>query len=265
MLDRLLVVSVRPPKQGFPVAKTRARSQRPRPPSRVPEPEAGAYPRKHETVERHREILAEALQLMAEVGYHGASLRELAKRLGISQPSLYHYFSSKEELVEQIIDAYGNDMIVGGGGLLAQVHDAEGLLALPKQIREYVLMIWGPNSDHPKFTRFVFSISRLQPRFGERNREIFVDRVRQVAMAALVPVAATTGIPVEKLAYPLVALVNAIGFAMMEERLLFDERPIRPEVYELADVAVAMTESWLAHLLAEARASQGAAESAARG
>jgi AcrR family transcriptional regulator len=218
----------------------------------VPTPQSGL--RKQETVERHREILAEGLELIAEVGYHGASLRELAKRLGISQPSLYHYFASKEELAEQIIDAYAGDMIRGGGDLLAQIHDADGLLALPKQLRAFIFALWGPQSDHPKFSRFVFAIARLDPRFAKRNRELFVDRVRAVAEPALRPLVEATGIEQERLVFPLVAMVNAIAFALMEENVLFDEQPLRPDVYRLADEVVEMTEHWLAHLLEQARA-----------
>ena len=39
--------------------------------------------------ERHREVLRVAMHLFAERGYAGASLRELARRLGMQQPSLY--------------------------------------------------------------------------------------------------------------------------------------------------------------------------------
>jgi AcrR family transcriptional regulator len=52
--------------------------------------------------DRRTQILREALLLFAEHGVEGASLRELARRVGISQPSLYHYFASKEALVEAI-------------------------------------------------------------------------------------------------------------------------------------------------------------------
>jgi AcrR family transcriptional regulator len=232
------------------VAKTRARRRRARPPTHAPTPATGL--RKPETVARHREILAEALDLMAEVGYHGASLRELAKRLGISQPSLYHYFESKEELAEQIIEAYATDMIAGGGQLLAQVTTSAQLLALPDQLRAFTFALWGPDSDHPKFSRFVFAIARLDPRFAKRNRQLFVDQVRAVAAPALAPLVAATGLDVERLVMPLIVLVNAIGFAMMEEKVLFDEQPVRDDVHRLADEAVAMTKHWLAHILAQA-------------
>src|SRR5215831_8127078 len=52
--------------------------------------------------DRRQQILREGLSLFSEHGVEGASLRELARRVGITQPSLYHYFPSKEALVEAI-------------------------------------------------------------------------------------------------------------------------------------------------------------------
>ena len=54
---------------------------------------------------RRREVLAAALELLADEGYAGASLRKVAAKVGIAQPSLYHYFRTKEEIVEQVLAA----------------------------------------------------------------------------------------------------------------------------------------------------------------
>lgn len=45
------------------------------------------------------EILHQSAQLMARVGYHGTSMRDLAQVTGRSLSGLYHYFSNKEELL----------------------------------------------------------------------------------------------------------------------------------------------------------------------
>lgn len=51
--------------------------------------------------ERERQIVEGAVRFFAEVGFEGQT-RELAKRLGITQPLLYRYFPSKEHLVERV-------------------------------------------------------------------------------------------------------------------------------------------------------------------
>ncbi|QCQ92636.1 TetR/AcrR family transcriptional regulator [Rhodococcus sp. SGAir0479] len=43
--------------------------------------------------------LAAALELFAERGYEGASIREIAGRAGLSVPGLYHHYPSKQALL----------------------------------------------------------------------------------------------------------------------------------------------------------------------
>lgn len=45
------------------------------------------------------EILSRCSQLMSRQGYHGTSMRDLAKETGYSLSGLYNYFKSKEELL----------------------------------------------------------------------------------------------------------------------------------------------------------------------
>jgi len=51
--------------------------------------------------ERERLIVREAVSFFAEHGFEGQT-RELAKRIGITQPLLYRYFPSKEALIERV-------------------------------------------------------------------------------------------------------------------------------------------------------------------
>jgi AcrR family transcriptional regulator len=55
-----------------------------------------------------REILTTALLdkaavLFAAQGYAGTSLQDIADEIGLSRPSIYHYFPSKEALLEQLV------------------------------------------------------------------------------------------------------------------------------------------------------------------
>jgi AcrR family transcriptional regulator len=51
--------------------------------------------------DREKEIIEEAVQFFAEVGFEGKT-RDLAKRIGITQPLLYRYFPNKEDLIERV-------------------------------------------------------------------------------------------------------------------------------------------------------------------
>ncbi len=55
--------------------------------------------------ERKASILAVAKVLFADKGYHGVSVDEIAKRLGVSPAILYQHFPSKEALYEAALNS----------------------------------------------------------------------------------------------------------------------------------------------------------------
>ena len=59
---------------------------------------------------QRQEAIRAAAAVFAEKGFHGASTRDIAQRLGIKQGSLYYYFKSKEEALGEVclfgIDEY---------------------------------------------------------------------------------------------------------------------------------------------------------------
>jgi len=54
--------------------------------------------------ERRASILAVAKVLFADGGYHGVSVDDIAKRLGVSPAVLYQHFESKEALYEAVLN-----------------------------------------------------------------------------------------------------------------------------------------------------------------
>ena len=55
--------------------------------------------------ERHAAIVRSAIHLFAEKGFRGATTRELAASLGVTEPVLYQHFKTKRELYDAIIEA----------------------------------------------------------------------------------------------------------------------------------------------------------------
>ena len=49
-------------------------------------------------------ILEEALKLFAQSGYMGTSMNEIASRLGVTKAALYKHYSSKQEILDSIVE-----------------------------------------------------------------------------------------------------------------------------------------------------------------
>ena len=62
---------------------------------------------------RRKQILDTAVHLFFTVGYEGASLRDLAAKVGINKATIYHYFDSKEEILFHILDEVGMNLLEG--------------------------------------------------------------------------------------------------------------------------------------------------------
>ncbi len=56
-----------------------------------------------ETAGNREKILARALELFSARGYEGASVNEVALLAGITKPTLYYYFNSKEGLYDSLM------------------------------------------------------------------------------------------------------------------------------------------------------------------
>ena len=51
-----------------------------------------------------QEIIRTAILVFADVGFHGASLRDIAARVGISHPGLLHHFPNKAALLMAVLE-----------------------------------------------------------------------------------------------------------------------------------------------------------------
>lgn len=67
--------------------------------------------RREETaLERRRLIVDVAMQCFAENGFHRTSLRDLARRAGISLGNVYNHFESKNDLIREIADLEAEEL-----------------------------------------------------------------------------------------------------------------------------------------------------------
>lgn len=90
-----------------------------------------------------QELLEGSFDCFAEHGYAAVTMRDLAKHLGVSTGTLYHYFKSKEELFETLID-HLTVRDLGLGEQIVKAHDSieqriMALFALLDEHKEYFL------------------------------------------------------------------------------------------------------------------------------
>jgi AcrR family transcriptional regulator/DNA-binding XRE family transcriptional regulator len=88
------------------------------PMSAGPPVDAGASTRDRPTAEGWRQYsqldfdapLMAALNAFLEVGYHGSTMRDIARRAGLSVPGIYHHYASKQEMLLKILDTTMEDL-----------------------------------------------------------------------------------------------------------------------------------------------------------
>ena len=64
---------------------------------------AGAARPLRQGVIKREAILDAALEVFSQVGFQGSTLREIARKCGVSHQSLMHYFPSKQELLIAVL------------------------------------------------------------------------------------------------------------------------------------------------------------------
>jgi AcrR family transcriptional regulator len=62
--------------------------------------------KKRETSGLRQQIMDAALELFANKGYAATTIREIIDKVGVTAPSLYYYFGSKEGLYRELIDVH---------------------------------------------------------------------------------------------------------------------------------------------------------------
>src|ERR1700753_1002551 len=68
---------------------------------KAPPKRSRAKQRRLSPEERRQEFVAKATEFFSEEGFGGGT-RDLARRLGVTQPLLYRYFPSKDDLIKEV-------------------------------------------------------------------------------------------------------------------------------------------------------------------
>ena len=122
-------------------------------------------------VDKRAQILDVASEWFLAHGYAGTSISAMARQSGISKESIYRYFSSKEALLEAVIEKelefYGRELESAHAVEIGLTDLREALIRIAETIA-YTL-----NSDRTlDFRRLIFRVSRTSPHVGEHYFEV---------------------------------------------------------------------------------------------
>lgn len=107
---------------------------------------------------KEQEILEYAIKLFRDKGYHATSMQDLADAVGLQKGSLYHYISSKEDLLMKIIDRAMRALMVKAAAI-----DREKLEPTEKLHRAIQEQIEAVASNLGSLTVFIRETHALTP------------------------------------------------------------------------------------------------------
>lgn len=157
-----------------------------------------------------KETLMQAAEvLFAARGYSATSVRDICKKAKVTQPSLYHFFGSKEKLLIELIDSRYGD------------YSAAMMLALQtattafEVCRDYARFVFARMRQQPTTAKFVFSImfgpQQDIPRAAvtahlAKSRYLLTDHLRRVSH----------GVPEQRLIFASVIMHGMVTPAILQ-------------------------------------------------
>ena len=184
-------------------------------------------------------MLETALTLVSEHGVAGASLRKLAAELGMSQPSLYHYFPSKDALVSAVVEYCADKMLAPALDLPPPTRRED----LPRFAQRMVVDLWS-TERHPRFVRFMFVVA-----LESKENRAFIQRVFEERLypgfALLANAFGKDDADREELRHVIWMVVYALGLAFLEQRALFGKSSASADVLGHAEWIVGAAERLL--------------------
>lgn len=87
--------------------------------TRMPVAAAAAW-RTYDPQEQLPPVLTAASAAFAEQGYHGASVRDIAARAGLSVPGMYHHYASKQDMLLALVESGTREVLDRSQAALAE-------------------------------------------------------------------------------------------------------------------------------------------------
>ena len=173
---------------------------------------------------RRDELLDVAQRLFASNGYDGTSVNQIIAELGVSKGAFYHYFTSKEDLVEALACRFAK----------ATAAQADDLLRDPTLDAFSKLMAFMLTMRRHKTENVAELRATFEPLFRAENLQLY-EKTQRAVSDVVQPI--LTRIIVEGVAERTFETPDPEGAAETIMHLMSSHRPLLTEIYRTRDAA----------------------------
>ncbi len=174
--------------------------------------------------ERRQQVLTAALEVFSAVGYHAASMDEIAERAGVSKPVLYQHFPGKLDLYLELLDAGVEDLLAAARQALTGTTD--NALRVQAMVRAYFSFVEEPSGAF----RLVFE-SDLAHEPAVRERMDAADHAMAAMSAAVI--AEDTGLSADQALLLASGMQGLVQVSAQRWIRMGSGRPTREQATEL--------------------------------
>jgi AcrR family transcriptional regulator len=121
-----------------------------------------------QTVDRRRDLLDAAVRVFARKGFHASRVGDIAEEAGVAHGLLYHYFRSKEEVLETIFREVWELLAVDTNRI------EQANVPLREQLRRFARIYLGSWLMTPELIAVLVREIARSPNVGNRVNEIGV-------------------------------------------------------------------------------------------
>lgn len=114
--------------------------------------------------------LQAALEAFLEFGYHGATMRDIAQRAGLSVPGVYHHFASKQAILQTLLQRIIEDMAWRVDAALV------GLQGVHERFTALIECIALFHAYRSQWS--IVATNELRSVNSPEDREVYVERIR---------------------------------------------------------------------------------------
>lgn len=121
---------------------------------------------------RKERLIISTIEIIDELGIQGLSTREIAKRQGVSEATLFRHFNSKSELLLAVLEFFSKfDQDIFQSAILKKLPPREAITYMITAYTEYY-------ENYPAITSImqVFDVLRNEPKLTEKVKIILYNR-----------------------------------------------------------------------------------------